>query len=173
MKIRAFKKRTAVYAGTFDPITCGHIDIVKRACHVFDEIVVAVATDTPKATLFSLAERVELAEDSLKGIDGATVQGFSGLLVHWMQANHWRIIVRGLRLGDNQHHEWGMATLNQHLDGDLETIFFHAHSKYIALSSRVVRELSRLGGDVSTMVPVCVENALRIKQENNHGERGR
>lgn len=154
---------SVVYPGTFDPITYGHIDIIQRASQLFDRVIVSIAQDTPKETLFSLPERVALARQALADVPRVTVRGFDGLLVNWMQSHDWRIIIRGIRWADDVHYEWKMAMINQNLAHDIETICLMARPKHGYITASTVRHIARLQGDVSQMVPPLVVEALHHK----------
>ena len=141
----------AMYPGTFDPITLGHEDIVKRAVNVFDRVVIAIAADTgSKAPMFDLEERVELARSALAGIDGVEVASYKGLSV----------IIRGLRAVSDFEYEFQLATMNRHLTEEVETVFLTPPETYTFISSSLVREIARLGGDVSEFVSPKVKEAL-------------
>ncbi len=153
----------AVYPGTFDPMTYGHIDIVKRSLRLFDTIVVAVAQDVMKETLFLLEERVSLAKQVLADIPGVEIHGFQGLLVNWMKSRNFYVIIRGVRWAEDVHYEWKMAMINQQLAHDIETIWLTAKPKHGYVAANMVRHIARLGGDVRHMVPPVVETALHRK----------
>ncbi len=153
----------AVYPGTFDPITFGHIDMIQRSLRLFDKVIVAVAQDTMKETLFSLTERVNLAKTALSNTAGVEVQGFRGLLVEWMHVHNWNMIVRGVRWADDMHDEWKIAMINKNLASDIETVWLTALPKYGHISASIVRHIAQLQGDVTPMVPACVVEVLRGK----------
>ncbi|MEY2342545.1 pantetheine-phosphate adenylyltransferase [Acidithiobacillus sp. IBUN Pt1247-S3] len=153
--------RRIVYPGTFDPITLGHEDLVRRAVGLFDEVVVAVAAETPKQTIFPLAERVALAEACLAGIAGVRVRPFEGLLLHLLQAEGVRVILRGLRAVSDFEHEFQLASIQRRMDLQVETLFLMTSDAHTFLSSSLVREISRLGGDVGAFVQPVVADALR------------
>ena len=154
---------TAVYPGTFDPITRGHTDLVRRAAGLFDRVIVAVATNPKKAPFFPPEERIALAEQSLGGLSNVVVEGFDGLLVDFVQAQHAKVILRGLRAVSDFEFEFQLAGMNRHLAPDLETLFLTPAEEYAYVSSSLVREIASLGGDVSHFVDAHVEAALRAR----------
>ena len=155
-------KRKAVYAGSFDPITKGHLDIVTRALGVFDEIVVAVAHNPAKdSALFSAPERVSMIRETLADVaPRVSVDAFSGLLVQYCERVHASAIIRGLRAVSDFEYEFQMAMMNRHLDARVETYFMTASESYFYTASRLVKEVASLGGDVSALVPPVVHRAL-------------
>ena len=154
-------KRKAVYAGSFDPITKGHLDIVTRALGVFDEIVVAVAHNPGKDTaLFSAPDRVAMIRQALADVEGVSVDVFSGLLVQYCERVHATAIIRGLRAVSDFEYEFQMAMMNRHLNARVETYFMTASEAYFYTASRLVKEVASLGGDVSALVPPVVHRAL-------------
>lgn len=160
-------KITAIYPGTFDPITKGHVDLIERAVRMFGRVVVAVAENRNKAPLFSLDERVDMARASLKGMDTVEVLGFDTLLVEFARATESRVILRGLRAVSDFEFEFQLAGMNRHLGPEIETVFMTPSERYAFISSSLIREISRLGGDVSEFVPDAVQLALsqrRIRQ---------
>ncbi|MGD9763948.1 MAG: pantetheine-phosphate adenylyltransferase [Candidatus Binatia bacterium] len=157
-------KRKAVYAGSFDPITLGHVDIVQRARGVFDEIVVAVAHNPAKETgLFSAEERVALIREALAGLDRVSTDTFSGLLVDYCDRINALAIIRGLRAVSDFEYEFQMAMMNRHLNQRVETYFMTASQAYFYTASRLVKEVASLGGDVTELVPPGVYRALAAK----------
>ena len=159
----SLKKRIAVYPGTFDPITLGHEDLVRRAAHLFDEVIVAVAGSTSKSTLFSLQERVQLAESVFGNYDNVNVVGFDGLLMQFVQAQQAQIVIRGLRAASDFEYEFQLAGMNRKLYPKLETMFLTPSDEYMFVSSSLVREVARLGGDVHQFVSQTVEKAIKKK----------
>jgi pantetheine-phosphate adenylyltransferase len=153
----------AIYPGTFDPITNGHIDLVTRAARIFDRVVVAVAESRNKTPLFSLTERVELARKTLGTLNNVEVIGFDTLLVDCAATHGASVILRGLRAVSDFEFEFQLAGMNRSLAPDLETIFLTPGEKYAFLSSSVIREIARLGGDVSSFVPELVRKTLLEK----------
>ncbi|WP_414040119.1 pantetheine-phosphate adenylyltransferase [Acidithiobacillus sp. M4-SHS-6] len=154
--------RRIIYPGTFDPITHGHEDLVRRAALLFDEVVVAIAAETPKNPIFPLQERVALARKTLAAIPGVRVRPFSGLLIHLLQEEKTHLILRGLRAISDFEHEFQLASINRRMDAQIETLFLMTSDQHTFLSSSLVREISRLGGDVSAFVQPAV--ALALKQ---------
>lgn len=151
---------TAVYPGTFDPVTKGHIDVVTRASAMFDEIKVAVASSPSKAPFFALEERVAMATSALQGLAKVEVISFSGLLVECARQNNASVIIRGLRAVSDFEFEVQLAGMNRRLSQDVETVFIAATQEYAFLSSSLIREIARLGGDVTEFVPANVNAAL-------------
>jgi pantetheine-phosphate adenylyltransferase len=153
-----------VYPGTFDPITNGHLDVVTRALHLFDEVVLAIAADSTKRPLFSLEERKALAEASMGALGGKVrVVIFQGLLIDFVQAQGARAILRGLRAVSDFEFEFQMALMNRKLEDKIETIFLMPKDTYTYLSSTIIKEVGRLGGDICAFVPPVVEAAMRRK----------
>lgn len=152
-----------MYPGTFDPITRGHEDLVRRCLRLFDRLVVAVAASPKKAPLFSLEERVELAREVLRGYTGVTVTGYEGLTVDFARAQGLTAIVRGLRAVSDFEFEFQLATMNRHLTNDVETVFLTPSEHYTFISSSVVREVAEFGGDVSPFVHPHVAGQLAAK----------
>ncbi len=154
---------TAVYPGTFDPITNGHIDLVKRAVVLFDHVVVAVASDTGKKTVCGLEERVELTRQALADLERVTIVPFRGLLVEFCRQQGARVLLRGLRAVSDFEYEFQLAGMNRRLAPEIETIFLTPSEQYAFISSTLVREIARLGGDVSEFVHPEVQRALNEK----------
>lgn len=153
---------TAIYPGTFDPMTVGHMDVAKRASSMFDDVIVAVAGSTSKNPFFSLDERVGMATDILADLDNVTVQSFNGLLVEYAAQANSKVIVRGLRAISDFEYEVQIAGVNRHLAPDIETVFIAASQEYTFLSSSIVREIARLRGDVSDFVhPLVIDEFSR------------
>jgi len=153
----------AIYAGTFDPITRGHLDVIERAVRIFPELIVTVADNPGKKPLFSTAERIALVRETAIGLSGVTVESFDGLLVDYAHAKGVGVIIRGLRLLSDFEYEFQMALTNRRLAPDVETLFLMPKQDYSYLSSTNVKQVAKLGGDVSEFVPECVEKALRVK----------
>ncbi|MDX2505772.1 MAG: pantetheine-phosphate adenylyltransferase [Gammaproteobacteria bacterium] len=143
----------AVYPGTFDPITNGHIDLVKRATRMFDHITLAVAANTGKQPLFNMDERVAMAASALSAYQNVSVVGFDNLLVNFAHAHNASVILRGLRAVSDFEYEFQLAGMNRNLSPDIETIFLTTAEQYAYLSSSLVKEVARLGGDVTKFVP--------------------
>jgi pantetheine-phosphate adenylyltransferase len=155
--------RTAIYPGSFDPLTNGHMDVVQRAAKLFDNVIVAVAKNEGKSPLFTLEERVALVQQSLKHLPNVKVDSFDGLLVEYVVSKNARAIVRGLRAISDFEFEFQLALMNRKLNENVETIFMMPKDTYTFLSSRIVKEIARLGGDVRPFVSVPVQKALKKK----------
>jgi len=151
---------TAIYAGTFDPVTNGHLDILRRALHVFPHITVATAETVSKRCTFSLDERLSLLKQVTRDMDGVDVRAFEGLLVDFARDLGAKVIIRGLRQTTDFDYEFQIATMNARLDSEIQTVFFLASLEYLYLSSSLVKEIATLGGDVSQLVPPQVEDAI-------------
>jgi pantetheine-phosphate adenylyltransferase len=160
MKIRA------VYPGTFDPVTNGHIDLIQRSAELFDRVIVAVLMNTEKSPLFTVAERVEMLEEVVEGLKNVSVTTFQGLLVDFADQNKATVIVRGIRAVSDYEYELQMALMNRRLSPHVETVFLMPAETYSYLSSRLVKEISQLGGSVRGLVPSAVEERLRFKQQH-------
>ena len=156
-------KVAAMYPGTFDPITRGHEDLLERAAVLFDRVVVAVAESPGKTPLFSLEERLAMAEETFRGRPAVTVTGYTGLTVDFARDHGLRAIIRGLRAVSDFEHEFQLATMNRQLTREVETVFLTPTEKYTFVSSSLVREIAQLGGDVSAFVRPHVVEALRQK----------
>jgi pantetheine-phosphate adenylyltransferase len=157
-------KISAMYPGTFDPITLGHEDFVRRASRLYDTVVVAVAADTgSKKTMFDFEERVELAQQTLADIDNVEVKGYAGLTIDFAVENNLAVIVRGLRAVSDFEYEFQLASMNRVLTQEVETAFLTPTDKYTFISSTLVREVAQLGGDVTEFVSPEVKDALLRK----------
>ena len=156
--------RRIVYPGTFDPITNGHIDVVGRALQLFDEVVLAIAADSTKKPLFSLEERKAMAEQALASFGSKVrITAFNGLLIDFVRKENSRAILRGLRAISDFEFEFQMALMNRKLNDSIETLFLMPRGAYTYLSSTIIKEIGRLGGDLSAFVPKGVAEALRAK----------
>lgn len=155
-------RRIGVYPGTFDPPTLGHLDIIGRGLKLFDELVVAVTTNPEKTSLLTVNQRVALLTEATAGMDGVTVDSFNGLTVNYVAARGAMAILRGIRTLTDLDYESHLALTNRTIGG-VETVFVMAGRQYGFISSSLVREVARLGGDVSQMVPPCVAEALKEK----------
>lgn len=153
----------AIYPGTFDPITRGHEDVVRRAARLFDEVVVAVAKSHSKKPLFDLDERVALAAEVLADCPNVRVAGFSGLLMQFAREEGARVVIRGLRAVSDFEYEFQLAGMNRHLYPEVETIFLTPSEQYMFISASLVREIAVLGGDISKFVPSVVDAAIQQK----------
>jgi pantetheine-phosphate adenylyltransferase len=155
--------KRAIYPGSFDPVTNGHLDVVDRARKLFDEVVVAVAYNDEKSPLFSLEERLDLLRQTLGKIDKVRIAHFTGLLVDFAREQQASAVIRGLRAISDFEFEFQMALMNRKLEGNVETMFLMPKEEYTYLSSRIVKEIARLGGDVSKFVAAPVAKALAAK----------
>jgi pantetheine-phosphate adenylyltransferase len=156
-------KVIALYPGTFDPITNGHTDLVRRAARLFDEVIVAVAANPQKKPLFSLAERVDLARTVLAGIPGVKVTGFDNLLVDCVRQHNGNVILRGLRAASDFEYEFQLAGMNRRLAPEVETVFMTPSEQEMFISASLVKEIAALGGDVANFVDARVAAAMRAK----------
>jgi pantetheine-phosphate adenylyltransferase len=163
--------RTAIYPGSFDPLTNGHLDVVERAAKLFDRVIVAVAENDSKHPLFTLAERVALVQKAVAHLPHVEADSFSGLLVEYVAAQKAGAIVRGLRAVSDFEFEFQLALMNRKLDEKIETIFMRPKDTCTFLSSRIVKEIARLGGDVRPFVPPNVQAALlrKLKPQRRKG----
>jgi pantetheine-phosphate adenylyltransferase len=153
----------ALYAGSFDPVTSGHLDIVMRAASMFSHMVVGVGHNPKKPGLFTIDERMELLRAACKGIKNVSFKAYDGLTVDFARQERCAVLVRGLRDGQDFAIEMQMAHMNNHLDGDIETIFVPCLQKYSGVSSSLMKEVASLGGDISGLVPAIVQKALKKK----------
>ena len=160
--------RSAIYPGSFDPVTNGHLDVIGRALKLFDKVIVAVAHNDEKQPLFSLQERLDLLRQTAGTIETVRIMEFKGLLVEFARAEGAGAVIRGLRAVSDFEFEFQMALMNRKLDAGVETIFLMPKEDYTYLSSRIVKEIARLGGDVSNFVPARVAKALRMKFDNQN-----
>jgi len=161
-------EKTAIYPGTFDPITLGHLDVIKRGQKIFDKIIVAVTDNPNKKPLFSVEERKEMIKEAAKGLN-VEVDSFSGLLVDYVKGKKCSVILRGMRELSDFEFEFQQATVNRQLAPQTETVFIVTSAEYFYLSSSTVKEISNLGGNVSTFVPKGVEK--RLKEKNRQKSR--
>jgi len=153
----------AVYPGTFDPITFGHIDLLKRAAVIFEHVIVAVAYNSSKQPLFTMQERVDLAREVLSDYKNVSVVGFDNLLVDFTKDHNASVILRGLRAVSDFEYEFQLAGMNRHLAPDIETIFLTTAEQYACLSSSLVKEVARLKGDITNFVPEQVLAEIKLK----------
>ena len=157
--------KLAVYPGSFDPLTNGHVDIIERGTHLFDKIIVAILVNVEKSPLFSMQERVDIVRQVFKGRPNVEVDTFEGLLVDYVARREADVIVRGLRALSDFEAEFQMALMNRRLSPDVETVFMMPAEQYTYISSRLIKEVFSLGGQVSGLVPDVVESRLREKQK--------
>lgn len=153
----------AVYPGSFDPVTNGHLDVIERAARLYDEVLVAIAHNETKTGLFTFEERVRLLEEAVQHHPNVHITQFQGLLVDYARAVEAQVIIRGLRAVSDFEYEFQMALMNRKLNGNVETMFLMPKEEYTYLSSRLVKEIARLGGDIEAFVPDCIARALRAK----------
>lgn len=165
------KRQVAIYPGTFDPITFGHIDVIDRAIELFSQVIVLVAKNASKAPLFSIDERLEMIREVLRDKKGVSIDCFDGLLVEYARRHKANVIVRGLRAVSDFEYEFQMALTNRKLAPSIDTVFLVPHEDYTYLTSSIVREVARLGGDVSDFVPTSVQR--RLTQKLRQGSQGR
>ncbi len=155
--------QTALYPGTFDPVTNGHIDLINRAHEIFHDVIVAVAHNPHKAPLFSVEERMDMLKKAVAGMDGVTVTNFDGLVVDFAHKKKAKVLIRGLRMLSDFEYEFQMALTNRKLSSDIETIFLMPHESYSYLSAKLMKEAAALGADLSSFVPDFVAQALQKK----------
>jgi len=154
-------KRIAVYPGTFDPVTNGHVDLAERSLRMFDQVIVAVAANPKKQPLFELSERIVMFKKATKGYRNLVIEGFDGLLVDYVKERKAVAIIRGLRAVSDFEHEMQMALMNRRLDENIETVFLMPNEEYSFITSTIVKEAASYGGDVSSLVPKGVVAKLR------------
>jgi pantetheine-phosphate adenylyltransferase len=157
--------RVAIYPGSFDPLTNGHVDIIERGAKIFDSIIVAILVNVEKTPLFSETERIAIINDVFKAHKNVKADTFSGLLVDYAQRKNASVLVRGLRAVSDFEYEFQMALMNRHLAPGLETVFMMPDEKYTYISSRLIKEVFMLGGEITGLVPPLVEEKLRAKQK--------
>jgi len=160
----------AVYPGTFDPMTLGHEDLVRRASRLFDHVVLAVADSRTKRPLFTLAERIDMARDALADVKNVSVEGFSGLLMNFVQEHDARVVIRGVRTVSDFDYEFQLAGMNRKLYPDVETVFMTPGEEHMFLSATLVREISVMGGDVSKFVSPTIAGRLKTKIKDLGGK---
>jgi len=159
-------KRSAVYPGTFDPITNGHHDLVRRAAGIFDRVVVGIAGNPGKTPLFTLGERVELAQKVLEGLQNVTVLGYAGLTVDFAREQGCGVVVRGLRAVSDFEFEFQLSSMSRHLDGAIDYVFMTPQEQFTFISSTLVREIALYGGNVSEFVHPAVAAALEARKQS-------
>ena len=160
------RSRIAIYPGSFDPLTSGHVDIIERGARIFDSIIVAILVNAEKVPLFSEDERIAIIQDVFKDYQNVQAETFNGLLVDYAQKKNASVLVRGLRAISDFEYEFQMALMNRHLAPGLETVLMMPDQKYTFVSSRLIKEVFMLGGEVSSLVPPVVEQRLRAKQKS-------
>jgi len=156
-------KITAIYPGSFDPVTNGHLDLIERASKLFHHLVVAVLTNPEKDPLFSVKERVEMLDLVVAGLPNVEVDTFQGLLVDYARGKDARVLLRGIRAVSDYEYELQMAMMNRQLEPEMETVFMLPAEAYSYLSSRLVKEVARLGGSIKALVPAAVHERIRSK----------
>jgi len=156
-------KKIAICPGTFDPITNGHIDLVKRGLRIFDEVIIAITTAAKKQPLFTIDERLELIKGAVKGLKSVRVESFDGLLVNYVRSKKGVAVIRGLRAVSDFEYELQMALMNRRLDLNIEAVFMMPSEEYSFLTSTIVKEIASFGGSVKGLVPEVVEKALKEK----------
>ncbi|HRH12783.1 MAG TPA: pantetheine-phosphate adenylyltransferase [Azonexus sp.] len=159
--------RVAIYPGTFDPITLGHEDLVRRAAALFDRLILAIAESPSKQPRFPLADRVEMAQEVLGDVQNVEIIGFNTLLMDFVHEQNAKVIVRGLRAVSDFEYEFQMAGMNRSVYPEVETVFLTPGEQYMFISATMVREIARLGGDVSKFVQPCVDKRLRARTSAN------
>ncbi len=155
--------RLAVYPGSFDPLTKGHLDIIQRACRLFEFVIVAISNNSAKKHTFSVVERIDMVEDAIKGLPNADADTYGGLLVNYLRAKKARVLIRGLRAVSDMEYEFQLASMNRRLHGDVETVFLMPDEQYTYLSSSIIKEVARLGAPVEAFVPPSVARRLKKK----------
>lgn len=154
---------TAVYPGSFDPVTCGHLDIIKRCSKIYDKVIIAVLKNSSKLPMFTVEERVELIQKSISDLDNCFVESFDGLLVDFVNAKKANVVVKGLRAISDFEYEFQMALLNKKLNPEVESLFMVTNANYSYISSSIVKEIASLGGDFSELVPVEIFGDIKQK----------
>ncbi|MCH9746228.1 MAG: pantetheine-phosphate adenylyltransferase [Proteobacteria bacterium] len=154
-------KKIAIYPGSFDPITNGHIDLIKRASKLFDEVIIGITQNSKKSAFLDIKDRIQLSQEILKDIDNVKVLSFNTLLVDFAQAQNAQVILRGLRAVSDFEYEFQLSGMNKHLNSNIETLFMTPAEQYANISSSLVREILSLGGDISLFVPKPVEALLK------------
>jgi pantetheine-phosphate adenylyltransferase len=165
------KQRIAVYPGSFDPVTNGHLDVIRRAAGIFDKVIVGVGLNAGKSPLFTAEERVSLIEAAVSDLGNVEVESFDGMLVAFAKQHGASVLVKGLRAISDFEYEFQMALANRHLDPTVETMFLMTSAEYQFLSSSIVKEMVRVGGDCSPLVPSVVMTALRHRFDVNKCQR--
>lgn len=159
-------KRVAVYPGTFDPVTNGHIDLMERSLHIFDHLIVGVALNPKKSPLFPIEQRLDMIRQSTSHLANIEIEAFDGLLADYVKKRQAVVIIRGLRAVSDFEYEMQMALMNRRLDNELETVFMMPSEEYSYLTSTSIKEVASFGGRVAGLVPACVEEALAQKFRN-------
>ena len=155
--------RVVIYPGSFDPVTYGHLDVLKRATDIFGRVIIAVANNTSKKYLFSIEERVELLKEAAAGMPGVTVESFDGLVIDYARLKKTNVLIRGLRMTSDFEYEFQIALTNRRLAEDIETVFLMPSERHSFLSSSLLKEVAKFNADISSFVPRCVEKRLKQK----------
>lgn len=161
--------RICVYPGSFDPVTNGHLDIIERASKIFDKLIVAVLVNSSKTPVFSINERIEMIQDIVKDKKNIVVDSFSGMLIDYMKEKNAKVIIKGLRAVSDFEYEFQMALMNKKMNPTIDTLFMMTSSKYSYLSSSMVREIARHGGNISEFVPKIIKRRIFEKFNNGKG----
>ena len=156
-------KKIAIYPGSFDPITNGHIDLIRRACKLFDKVIVGITQNSKKTSFLDIDDRIKTTNTALKNIDNIEILSFDTLLVDFANAQNAQVILRGLRAVSDFEYEFQLSGMNKHLNPNIETLFMTPAEQYANISSSLVREILMLGGDISAFVPKSVEDHLKSK----------
>jgi len=155
-------KKIAIYPGTFDPITNGHYDIIKRSSILFDELIIAITNDSNKNVMFSISERIKMVEKILQGQNNIRVKQFNGLLMNYAESEHANVIIRGLRVLSDFEYEFKMAMMNRSLNDTIDTLFLMPNRKYVHISSSLIKEVAALGGNISDYVsPIILKEIYK------------
>lgn len=163
-------EKIAVYPGSFDPVTNGHLDIIKRSSNIFDKVIVAILENPQKNPMFSKEERISMLKDVTSGLENVEIDSFSGLLTHYMSTKNAKVIVKGLRAFSDFEYEFQMATLNNKLDPEVETLFMMT-TQYTYLSSSAVKQVAQFGGCIKGLVPDSIVTRILMKIRENGGEK--
>jgi len=161
------QQKIAIYPGTFDPVTYGHLDIIQRAAHLFDSVIVAVTTNPSKTPLFSVSERLAMIEETTSELKNVSVDGFTGLLMDYAKEKNADVVVRGLRAITDFEYEFQMALMNRKLADSIVTVFLMPNEKYTYLNSTIVKEVAKFNGDVRSFVPETVLTNLKMKFDHS------
>ena len=153
--------KVAIYPGSFDPVTYGHLDVLKRAVDIFGSVIIAVADNTRKKYMFTLEERVELIKESTKGMKGVKVESFNGLVIEYARKKKTNVLIRGLRMTSDFDYEFQIALTNRRLAEDIETVFLMPSEQHSFVSSSILKEVSRFNANISSFVPLCVAKRLK------------